>query len=347
MAYIFPVNPFDGQLYPVPAQPGALQYQWNAELKVWLIYSPLGVQSVTGILPIVVNNGTDNAVVSINLATPSAAGSMSAQDKTKLDAIPDDAAAGTVTQINTGTGLSGGPITTNGTVKLEPATVSTLGGVSVGDNIDVSATGQISIPAARFGVTSINLGPGLIGSPSPITTTGTITAALATRLSVGSVRIGSGIAVAPDGTISADGSLSHVGVLAWVSVRVTQGSPPIFTVLEGYNVSSLVWGGSSQAPRVRINFQNALVDANYGFAFGTTSSQYGASAALYQRNHNITTGFRSTTFVELQLVTFLTNNWTTPGGTFVWNDWGSANGSTEANSGLSAFDIAIIDSQNF
>ena len=348
MAYIFPPNPADGTLYPVPATPGSLQYQWSSAQNCWLIYSPLGVQSITAILPLEVNNPTDDAVISILPATINTPGTMSAEDKEKLDNIPQDAAPGTVTQINTGAGLSGGPITLSGTIDLEPATTTTEGGVIIGDNIDVDGNGVISIPAARFGVTSINVGPGLVGSPSPITNTGTISAALATRLTVGSVRVGSGIAVAPDGTISVDGSLSHVGVLAWCSVRVAfNTSPPQFTLLEGYNVSSLVWGGTSQSPRVRINFANTLVDSNYGFAFGAASVQTGSTstAALWQWNQNITTGFKSTQYVDLQLVSFGTQNWTTGAGQFVWNDWSSSSGFP--SSGLSQFDIAIIDSQNF
>jgi len=346
MAYIFPVNPYDGQLYPIPAIPGSLQYQWSAALNVWLIYSPLGVQSVTGLLPIQVNNGTSNAVVSILPATPSAAGSMSAADKTKLNGIPSDASSGTVKSVTSGAGLVPGVITSTGTINAAPATANALGSVIVGENIDVGANGTISIPAARFGVNSINLGPGLIGAPNPIVSTGTISAALATRLTVGSVRVGSGIAVAPDGTISVDGSLSHVGVLAWVSVRVTaNASPPQFTVLEGYNVSSVLWGGTSSAPRVRINFQNPLVNSDYGVAWGAGSYQTGSGAALWQWNQNITTGFKSNQFVDLQLVTFATQDWTSGAGQFVWNEWSNYSG--WPSSGLGSFDVAILDSQNF
>jgi hypothetical protein len=349
MAYIFPINPVDGQLYPLPAVPGALQYQWSSAQKCWLIYSPLGVQSVTGILPLVVNNPTDDVVISINEATINAAGSMSAADKAKLDGIPPDAAPGTVTQINTGSGLSGGPITLSGTIDLEPATKTSEGGVIIGDNIDVDGNGVISIPAARFGVQSINVGPGLVGSPSPITTTGTISAALATRLTVGSVRVGPGISVSPDGTIAVSGSLANVGVLAWASIRITNNtSPPQFQLLEGFNISSIVWGGSSSAPRVRLNFSQPLANASYGFTWGATSYQFGGSGALFQVNQNITVGFKTASYVDLQLLTFNTTNWTTGTGNFLWNAWSSLNSAPlTASSHLFEFDVAIIDTQNF
>jgi hypothetical protein len=274
---------------------------------------------------------------------------MSAADKAKLDNIPEDAATGTVTNIQTGSGLSGGPITTTGTINLEPASKTTEGGVIIGDNIDVNPAGLISIPNSRFGVTSINVGQGLIGAPSPITTTGTISAALATRLSVGSVRIGNGIAVAPDGTISVGGSLALVGVPVWASIRlVPNTSPPQFVLLEGLNVSSIAWIGSAPSPRVRINFQNSLVNASYGLAWGATSYQFGASASLYQFNQNITAGFKTASYIDLQLLSFATTNWTTGAGTFIWNGWPSRSSDPLLSSSqLLEFDIAILDTQNF
>jgi hypothetical protein len=342
MALIFPINPVDGQLYPVPAQPGSLQYQWSAALKVWLIFSPLGVQSVTGVLPIVVNNGTDDAVVSILPATINTPGSMSAEDKLKLDNLPPDAANGTVTRITTGAGLSGGPITTTGQIELEPATTTTEGGVIVGNNIDVDAAGVISIPTQRFGVQSINLGPGLIGSPSPIVDTGTITAALATRLSVGSVRVGAGLQVAPDGTLSIQSDLAKVAVLAWASVQVVfNTSPPQFTLLEGYNVSSIVWAGTAAAPRVRINYQNPLVNADYGFTYGVGSRQTAGSAAYQQYSYILTSGFKSVDGIDLALSTVYTLDNRQIGGQIEFNKWTYMTGDNVL--GPATFDILITD----
>lgn len=333
MAYIFPVNPADGQLYPIPATPGSLQYQWSASLGVWLIYSPLGVQSVTGVLPIVVTNGTDDAVVSILPATLNQDGYMSSEDKAKLDAIPVDAGTGTVKQINTGLGLSGGPITVSGQIDLTPATKTTEGGVIVGNNIDVALDGTISIPNARFGVTSINIGPGLVGAPSPIIDTGTISAALATRLTVGSVRVGNGLAVSADGTVSVAGSLQNVNVIAWATIGVSGAAAPYtFTVKEGFNISGVTWQAGPQ-PRVVVNFQNALENTLYGVSLSSRVSTYGASAQLNQTNQLINFSFKTTTRVELNCVRFFTTDNTTSGGTLTWNDWNS----------VSEFDIIIVD----
>jgi hypothetical protein len=59
---------------------------------------------------------------------------------------------GTVTLVNTGTGLTGGPITGSGTVSLSPATTSVLGGVIPdGTTITVSPTGVITAVSAGVG----------------------------------------------------------------------------------------------------------------------------------------------------------------------------------------------------
>jgi hypothetical protein len=348
MAYIFPINPTDGQLYPVPAIPGALQYQWNQEYNAWFIFSPLGVQSVTGILPIIVSDGTDNAVISIAPATINNAGSMSSADKTKLDAIPVDANSGTVTQILTGSGLTGGPITRTGTIDLEPATTTTEGGVIIGANIDVSPNGTISIPTTRFGVTSINVGPGLVGAPSPIISTGTISAALATRLSVGAVRVGAGIAIAPDGTISVDGSLAKAAILAYACISCNQGSAPAtFTTLESYNVSSVAFINDPDFPVVRITFQTPLANTNYGTTFGTQSQ---ILPNKEERNQTITSVGKTVNYVDLQLLSFNTTRFTTSSGstTLLWNDWSNAGlYNIGLKGGLVGFDIAIIDTPVF
>jgi hypothetical protein len=56
---------------------------------------------------------------------------------------------GSVTRVNTGTGLTGGPITSTGTISLRPATTSSLGGVIPdGTTITVSPSGVISGIAA-------------------------------------------------------------------------------------------------------------------------------------------------------------------------------------------------------
>lgn len=75
------------------------------------------------------------------------------------------AMVGTVTSVATGTGLSGGPILTSGTISLVPATTSTLGGVIPdGTTVTVSPTGVISAT-----------GSGSVGTLQQVTTAGNTT----------------------------------------------------------------------------------------------------------------------------------------------------------------------------
>jgi hypothetical protein len=92
--------------------------------------------------------------------------------------------AGTVTRVNAGTGLTGGPITTTGTISLANSGVSaaTYGSVSAIPVLTVNAQGQITsatTAAAGSGtVTNVGLSTSLSGitvGGSPITTTGTLT----------------------------------------------------------------------------------------------------------------------------------------------------------------------------
>ena len=74
------------------------------------------------------------------------------------------ALGGTVSQITAGTGLSGGTITTVGTINLVPATNVSLGGVKIGANLLVAPDGTLSaLPPGTGTVSSITAGSGLTG----------------------------------------------------------------------------------------------------------------------------------------------------------------------------------------
>jgi hypothetical protein len=86
MALNFPSNPYDGQLYPDPAIPGAQQYVYNDTKGTWLTVFK-GVETVLGINPIFIT-GTDNSpVVNIKDVTTTESGAMTAADKVKLDSL--------------------------------------------------------------------------------------------------------------------------------------------------------------------------------------------------------------------------------------------------------------------
>ena len=74
------------------------------------------------------------------------------------------ALGGTVSQVTAGNGLSGGTITTTGTIALVPATVSQLGGIKVGANLLVAPDGTLSaLPPNTGTVSTVAVGTGLSG----------------------------------------------------------------------------------------------------------------------------------------------------------------------------------------
>ena len=74
------------------------------------------------------------------------------------------AAGGTVTAVTAGTGLSGGTITTTGTLSLGIASASALGGIKVGANLSVAADGTLSAPSPGVGtITGVTASTGLQG----------------------------------------------------------------------------------------------------------------------------------------------------------------------------------------
>ena len=104
------------------------------------------------------------------------------------------ALGGTVSQVTAGTGLSGGTITTTGTINLVPATNASLGGIKVGANLTIAADGTLSaLPPGTGTVNSITVGAGLLGGgPGPAVS---INLAPASTTQFGGVVIGAGINV--------------------------------------------------------------------------------------------------------------------------------------------------------
>lgn len=157
--------------------------------------------------------------------------------------------AGTVTQINTGGGLGGGPITTSGTITLVPITASSLFGnsgtvsaspaaVAIGSGLSLSTAGTLSATGSGGTVTQINTsGAGINASPATITGAGT----LSVEWNGGTVStLGSGVSLS-GGTLSATGlggsvtsitagtgltggTITTAGTLAIAASGVTAGS---------------------------------------------------------------------------------------------------------------------------
>ena len=106
--------------------------------------------------------------------------------------VSASAMGGTVTQVTAGVGLSGGTITTTGTLDLVPATNASLGGVRVGANLMVDANGVLSaLPPGSGTVNNITVGTGLSGGgPGPSVS---INLLPASSTQFGAVVVGNGI----------------------------------------------------------------------------------------------------------------------------------------------------------
>ena len=242
--YNFPNNPFDGQVYPDPAIPGTFQYKWVANKGVWVLISGAVLQ-VLGNEPIIITGTASVPVVNIRPATIASAGSLSAADKQKIDSLP--VSIGTVKSVNTGVGLTGGPITASGTISLLPPSGPNIGGVKAGSGVTILPDGTLT---ALSGVTSITAGVGLGGGT--ISTTGTIFLRPPTGGNIGGVKAGNNITISSDGTISAAGG---------------QGATGAFVILD--NIAPLFDGGRTQFPlTVNGGLQTVTQPANLFIVLG-------------------------------------------------------------------------------
>lgn len=108
---------------------------------------PTGVQTVTGAAPIAVDSTDPSAPnVSINAATPSTAGSMSASDKTKLDTVQTGA------QVNVQADWAVTNSQSDAYIKNKPApyqlpiaSSSVLGGIKVGTGLQITGDGTLDV----------------------------------------------------------------------------------------------------------------------------------------------------------------------------------------------------------
>ena len=108
--------------------------------------------------------------------------------------LVSSALGGTVSQIDVGTGLSGGIITTTGSINLLPATNASLGGIKVGNYLTISPDGTLSAYPPNPGtISSITTGTGLSGGG--VGPAVTITLNAASKTSYGGVTVGNGIDV--------------------------------------------------------------------------------------------------------------------------------------------------------
>lgn len=112
------------------------------------------------------------AIARVYVPTISNTYQLQQQINTALENLYDDADAhqGTVTKVDTGTGLTGGPITSTGTVALADTKV-TPGAYTLA-SVTVDQQGRITAASTGAAVTKIDAGTGLTGGS--ITSTGTV-----------------------------------------------------------------------------------------------------------------------------------------------------------------------------
>jgi hypothetical protein len=138
------------------------------------------------------------------------------------------ALGGTVTQVTAGTGLSGGTITTTGTINLVPATNSSLGGIKVGANLSIAPDGTLSaLPPGIGTISGVIAGTGLQGGGLSGVVTLNLQAASTTQIG--------GVSVVPTGGLDiVGGALSLTtatqtqkgGVILATSAEVITGTDP-------------------------------------------------------------------------------------------------------------------------
>jgi hypothetical protein len=136
------------------------------------------VTSVSGVGAIHVATGTTTPVISVDAATTSAPGTMSAADKTKLDGVAAGATAnaGTVTSVSGTAPIVVATGTTTPAISIDPATTSAAGSMSAADKakLDGVAPGATA-NAGTVTSASVVTANGLAGSVATATTTPAIT----------------------------------------------------------------------------------------------------------------------------------------------------------------------------
>jgi hypothetical protein len=256
------------------------------------------VTGVTGTAPIASSGGTA-PVISIDAATTSLPGSMSAADKTKLDGIATNA-NNYVLPKATATALGGVEVFDDTVQTVAANAVSSTAGRTYGVQLNAADQMVVNVPWVEGGggggsgtVTSVNLtaGTGVSVSGGPITTSGSITVTNTAPDQVVSLTAGSNVTVTgsyPNFTIAASGgggggTVTSVAASGGTTGLTFTGSPITTngTLTLGGTLALANGGtGATDAATARTNLGLATVAATGAYSdltglptLGTLSSQ--------------------------------------------------------------------------
>lgn len=248
-----------------------------------------------------------NSVLAINVpwtdttygpATTGAAGLMSAADKQKLDGIAEGAKTGTVTSVATGVGLTGGTITTSGTIKVKlkdetlstyEASNSTASGASQYYTVTADKKGDLAVYIPWLN-TTYSPGTGItIGSGNQINHSNSITAGTA-KGDNNKTLTWSGTFTIPTVTYDAQGHITATGTTTMTmpanphSETIYTGTAPI-SVNSSTKVISINNGAIANAKLQNSSLSIAGNSVSLGgsLAADTLRASLGLSTAMHYR----------------------------------------------------------------